>query len=255
MSTLVPNCTITYPKDLSRLYLNINAIEFPNIYTGVPSDIRLTITKDGQPTLVTNLPIINSLIPFHVLSGTINKSDFSNTIIGVGTSFLTDIKVGDVIQMQSSYNPYLIVDSIVSNTELVSKSLMTEYETAIGCGVIRPIIEVLAGDLFSGSTMLIDGNYEVYISYDTNINVIPFTKYVFANEYKCVESKLMSLALYCSEGCVDMETLKYTLLLKALLDSMETILSEDVVDTTALSLVKEKINRYCLLLNNNCTSC
>lgn len=255
MSTIVPNCTITYPKDLSRLYLTINAIELPNLYTAIPSSIELTITKDGQPTLISGYQILNLLIPSEQLNGTINKTDGSNAITGVGTSFLTEVKVGDIIQMQSLYNPYLVVDSIISNTELISNSLMVGNESGLNCGVIRPVIEVLASALFSGGVTLLDGNYEVYISYDTNINTTPFTKYVFANQYNCVEAKLMNLALYCSEDCVDMNTLKYTLLLKALLDSMEVILSKDVVDTTALGIVKEKIDRYCLLLNNNCTSC
>lgn len=259
MSTIVPNCTITYPKDLSRLYLTINAIELPDLSNACPSDITLTITKDSVSTLISGTTVFNGVLPSSTMTGTISKTQGSLTIIGNGTAFLTDVKIGDVIQVQSQYDKYIIVDSIQSDTQLTSNSPMFFTETLIDCGIIRPTLEFVASDLFTGATILQDGLYEIYFTYDygfyTATNVIPFSKYVFANQYNCVESKLMNLALYCSEDCVDINTLKYTLLLKALLDSMEVILSEDVVDTTALGIVKEKIDRYCLLLNNNCTNC
>ena len=258
MSTLVPNCIITYPKDLSRLYLTINAVELPDLIASMPTDIKLTINKDGQPTVVNDLSIINNLIL--TLTGSVNITEGNIDVIGVATMFLTEVKVGDILQLNGLNTKNILVSSIVSDTLLKSNSTVVSNENGLDATIIRPVIEVMAGDMFIGATELIDGNYEIFFTYEYGINSYTspagaFEIYVFANEYKCVESKLMNLALYCSEDCVDMNTLKYTLLLKALLDSMEVILSEDVVDTTALGIVKEKINRYCLLLNNNCTSC
>ena len=261
MSTLVPNCTITYPKDLSRLYLTINAIEFPNLFNVGLGDITLTIIKDGVATNINNTIFTSYIIPNSLLTGTVDTTGMSNLISGSGTLFQSEsLAPGDVIQTNSASIPYFVIDSIVSETELISNSIIGSTEGGISQLVIRPVVEITADLIFPGETILKDGYYEIYFSYDFGginpvINQRAFSTYVYANQYNCVEAKLMNLALYCSEDCVDMNTLKHTLLLKALLDSMEVILSEDVVDTTALGIVKEKIDRYCLLLNNNCTSC
>lgn len=257
MSTIVPNCTITYPKDLSFIKLNINVIEFPDIYNAGPLDIKLTIKKDGITTNVNDMSIINHIIPINVLTGTLSCNSNSTTIFGNGTIFLSEIKPGDYIQFQSPYTRYVNVHSVSDDLYFISNTEAIITENGIEASVLRPTMNIYPSDMFNGVSLLPDGLYEFYFKYNygsfVSENSKPFKVYVFANQYNCVESKLMNLALYCSEGCVDMETLKNTLLLKALLDAMEISINES--DTATTQLIKDKIDRYCLLLNNNCTSC
>ena len=250
MSTIVPNCTITYPKDLSRFNLNIDALTFPALTTDIVS-IKLSILLDGNATSYSSVDITNII---QILTGNVDYTTTSPTLNGVGTLFLSELSVNDVVVTETGDK--FVIESIIDDNNATAKSIamFDGYSLAYK---ISNNIEILASAI-NGTTILDDGEYSFIFEYKFTASTItnsasPFTKYVVANQYNCVEDKLMQLALHCSEGCVDMEALKNTLLLKALLDAMEISINES--DTATTKLIKDKINRYCLLLNNNCTSC
>lgn len=254
----VPECTITYPKDLSKLILSFDPLGFYEISaTSVTTSFLVELFLNNTDKIMfTETEFVATVLPTASTGSIINSAPTALT--GSGTLFLTELQAGDIVIILDGANKYLLtIVSVESNTEATFKTPIDISLSSMSTwSILRPTIEFLSTELLEGPSILPDGNYLAKITTVSNAGVTnshTFSKYVFANQYSCVETKMMNLALHCSEGCVDMDTLKNTLMLRGLLDALEISVDESAL--TSVEIIRNKIDRYCLLLNNNCTTC
>ncbi len=281
--TKVPNCKISYPKDLSKLILEFNPLDFPLVYTssvntGMTNSVNFSKFEIGisiTPKTSLSLPVINYTTTdiwgdmYLKLTGA--QFDItSNDLIGYGSSFAYELQKGDIVVLQNngSTDKYIItIDSITDNTECIfNANIDDNLPTFNDAYRIRPKFEILASNIVSGATEIPDGLYALTVTAtfaDTNNTISnTFYKYVYANQYKCVEENILKLVSDCN-NCTDTTLITHTLILKALLDALEIALRDndyllgDALNSTSISInaIIDKIDRYCLLMNNNCTSC
>lgn len=247
MSTGVPNCQLSYTKDLNELILTFNQIDITDVSN--ISEILLDLKLDGT-SIYTDNTLYTTKIAL-TLTGTIDVSAGTTDVVGTNTFFLTEVNVGDIIEMGGYFH---VVKSITSNELLNVNATIVNAVVGSSGTVFHNVIKLSLTDL--GMTgILTDGLYTASIECDYGL--VPtssedFTLYVYANSINCVQSKILDLASRCND-CPDMETIKYTLLLKALLDALDIAVAEN--DTATITMITDKIDRYCLLLDSNCTSC
>ena len=280
--TKVPNCKISYPKDLSKLILEFNPLDFPLVYTsdfntvGVDhvnfSKFEIGISITPKASLYS--PIVTYATgdiwgDMHkVLIGT--PDIFDNTLNGSSTTFLSELQSEDIVILTDpiGMNKYIAtIDSIQNDTTcIINANVDNNTFTSGVTHRIRPKFEILASNIVSGATEIPDGLYALTVTAtfaDTNNTISnTFYKYVYANQYKCVEENILKLVSDCN-NCTDTTLITHTLILKALLDALEIALRDndyllgDALNSTSISInaIIDKIDRYCLLMNNNCTSC
>ena len=285
--TKVPNCKISYPKDLSKLILEFNPLDFPLIYTSALNssqnqmdfnkfEIGISITPKTSLSLPTVIyPTIDIWGDIYKkltvnVQGILSFSIANNTLTGVDSLFTSQLEKNDIVVLVSSTEKYVLtIDSVINNTTCLfnanidNNTLSLTGDTAYR---IRPKVEILASNIVSGATEIPDGLYALTVTatFADTVNIISntFYQYVYANQYKCVGENILKLISDCN-NCTDTTLITHTLILKALLDALEIALRDndyllgDALNSTSISInaIIDKIDRYCLLMNNNCTSC
>lgn len=273
--TKVPSCKISYPKDLTKLVLEFNPFEFPEINStdSVLSNFYIGFSLTATPITENTTQIFIPYSDYYTdiistLTGTnFNVINSDATLTGTATLFTQELQEGDVLKLTDNSETIIVtITSIESDTKAYINTLY-EHDYYCVSGIrVRPKLEILA-TVFTDSSELIDGNYQLFVKMiynDTQLEVEScFITYVYSNIYKCVEKAIFNLVQSC-DVCPDISIIKYTLLLKGLLDAFEIAMRDtnnsiisDPISGSQLSIndIKEKIDRYCLLLNINCSSC
>lgn len=275
----IPKCVISYPKDLSKLILNFNPYQFQEVVTTFSQHTNFNISITITPLPVdTNTTVLNVISGDYindikkVLTGSGFSLNGNNILSGTGTKFTEELLIGDVISFWDNANKRKVVVEI----EAIDDNF-TAYFNAYIDGIysfvtgeatrVRGTLEFPASILISGDTELTDGSYNISVFSQLTPGggscTDSFYGYVYANIYQCVEKAIFNLVGNC-ETCPDINTIKNTLMLKGLLDAFEisirdsgNITINDALSGSEITInqIIEKINRYCKLLNLNCSSC
>ena len=138
--TFAPGEQITGQDSTNTANIQSNAIGFQAVRTHDFSAVK-SICQAGSPTHTSDTDLTSTYGAVATLTGTISVSNSSAAVTGSGTSFTTELKVGDIISFTTDGASDLTrtVEAIISDTSLSLTSAVggSDVTTAASCNRTR----------------------------------------------------------------------------------------------------------------------
>lgn len=255
--TLLPNIKFCQSFDCTKLTCKIDAVGLPNMIYLTGLSANVTIGGTPVSTKAINL--------FNTVSGGVTIQFGSTEVLGVGTSFLSEIIPGSYIVFSSHPTEAYIVSSVTDDTHLNLTTIFWHDTIAVPEVYINTSLEfVLTPSDLGGGASLPNGDYavELVASFDPEFYAERPVKYIINGDirntyrfsvcctnYCCVFEKIAAVASACDD-CINEEDVVSAMFAWALLQSaMDAAGCGNVVDSNA---ILNKLERYCNIQPCNC---
>lgn len=250
-STQNPEVSFCQSLDCTKLYVNID--DFGAEWFAL-EDILITVVVQGAPTTLTATSIFTDVVSSG--TGVVTIAFGSNAVIGAGTSFLSEVSVGDYICFNSYSTELYKVTSVIDNTHLTVNTAFMHNSIVVGeVFRILDLQYIITPTMVGGTTSIPSGDYNITVCFNYPAAFIntSFCSYynisVCCTNYCCVYEKIAEIANSCDD-CVSHEDIMNAMFAWALLMAANGAAGcGNVVDSNT---ILNKLEQYCNIQPCNC---